>query len=124
MSRRISLLTWIAGVVALWALGFVQIGSAANTSGATFSKEVLLAYNLDTPLRLPAGSKLVVTAHYDNSRTGGREYQLLGVSVFNPSSHKAQKVAVKGIFINDINDANESRLNVTSLQAIGEACSE
>ncbi len=27
-----------------------------------------LAYDLDTPLRLPAGSKLIVTAHYDNSR--------------------------------------------------------
>jgi hypothetical protein len=26
-----------------------------------------LAYELETPLRLPAGSKLVVTAHYDNS---------------------------------------------------------
>jgi len=26
-----------------------------------------LAYDLDTPLRLPAGSKLIVTAHYDNS---------------------------------------------------------
>jgi mono/diheme cytochrome c family protein len=26
-----------------------------------------LAYELDTPLKLPAGSKLVVTAHYDNS---------------------------------------------------------
>jgi hypothetical protein len=26
-----------------------------------------LAYDLETPLRLPAGSKLVVTAHYDNS---------------------------------------------------------
>ena len=27
-----------------------------------------LAYQLETPLKLPAGSKLVVTAHYDNSR--------------------------------------------------------
>jgi hypothetical protein len=27
-----------------------------------------LAYELETPLRLPAGSKLVVTAHYDNSQ--------------------------------------------------------
>lgn len=27
-----------------------------------------LAYDLETPLKLPAGSKLVVTAHYDNSR--------------------------------------------------------
>jgi len=26
-----------------------------------------LAYQLDTPLKLPAGSKLIVTAHYDNS---------------------------------------------------------
>jgi hypothetical protein len=26
-----------------------------------------LAYDLDTPLKLPAGSKLVITAHYDNS---------------------------------------------------------
>jgi hypothetical protein len=26
-----------------------------------------LAYDLDTPLKLPAGSKLIVTAHYDNS---------------------------------------------------------
>jgi len=26
-----------------------------------------LAYELETPLRLPAGSKLVITAHYDNS---------------------------------------------------------
>ena len=26
-----------------------------------------LAYDLDQPLKLPAGSKLVVTAHYDNS---------------------------------------------------------
>jgi len=26
-----------------------------------------LAYELETPLKLPAGSKLVVTAHYDNS---------------------------------------------------------
>lgn len=27
-----------------------------------------LAYQLETPLQLPAGSKLIVTAHYDNSR--------------------------------------------------------
>lgn len=27
-----------------------------------------LAYELETPLELPAGSKLVITAHYDNSR--------------------------------------------------------
>ncbi len=27
-----------------------------------------LGYDLETPLKLPAGSKMIVTAHYDNSR--------------------------------------------------------
>jgi mono/diheme cytochrome c family protein len=178
-----------------------------------------LAYELDTPLKLPAGSKLVVTAHYDNSLKnkynpgpekevyfreenqswdemftpfiqytidsqdltelakagreeqrgqnaldiaevvgclepgpsptwtlasasdpltfkiqatssvalkaaaakplGNRRYQLLGVGVFDPSSHKGQKVAVKGVLIKD---AGESRLNVTSLQMVAARC--
>jgi hypothetical protein len=37
-----------------------------------------LAYELETPLHLPAGSKLVVTAHYDNSRN----------NKFNPAPEK------------------------------------
>jgi hypothetical protein len=32
-----------------------------------------LAYELETPLNLPAGSKLVVTAHYDNSANNKRD---------------------------------------------------
>jgi hypothetical protein len=32
-----------------------------------FSHHWQMAYELETPLKLPAGSKLVVTAHYDNS---------------------------------------------------------
>jgi hypothetical protein len=50
---------------------------------------------------------------------GSRRYQLLGVSVFDPSSRKGEKVAVKGILIKD---ANESRINVTSLQAVAANC--
>jgi hypothetical protein len=50
---------------------------------------------------------------------GSRLYQLLGVSVFDPSSRKGEKVAVKGILIKD---ANESRINVTSLQAVAANC--
>ena len=38
-----------------------------------------LAYELATPLRLPAGSKLVVTAHYDNSK----------MNMHNPAPEKA-----------------------------------
>lgn len=176
-----------------------------------------LAYELETPLDLPAGSKLVVTAHYDNSVNnkynpgpdkqvdfregqnqswdemftpfvqytinsqsepaapaeekreksvfdivevggcleespagtwivthagdpvvsktqattsvalnsaeakplGAGRYQLLGMSVFEPSNHKGQKVAVKGVLVKD---ANTSRLNVTSLQMVAAKC--
>ena len=34
---------------------------------ARYNPHWQLVYDLETPLRLPAGSKLVVTAHYDNS---------------------------------------------------------
>jgi hypothetical protein len=50
---------------------------------------------------------------------GNRRYQLLGVTVFNPSSHKGQKMAVKGVLIRD---AKESPLNVTSLQMVAATC--
>jgi hypothetical protein len=177
-----------------------------------------LAYELEKPLKLPAGSKLVVTAHYDNSLKnealqhhhdasdtahnigpdravyfreanqswdemftpfiqysidthreqnaldiaevvgcleqgpsgswmltnasepivsdsqptsmaalkaavarplGNQQDQLLGVGAFNPSSHKGQKTAVKGVLIKE---GKESRLNVTSLQAVASTC--
>ncbi len=189
-----------------------------------------LAYEFETPLKLPAGSKLVVTAHYDNSvnnkynpapeknvyfrggqnqswdemftpfvqytmdrreltkppdaaqlprktatsqQQGGREqsvldivgavgcleqnspgkwmltnasapvvsrtqstsslalkaaeaealgtgrYQLRGTSVFSPSIHQRQKMALKGILIQD---PKESRLNVTSFQMVAASC--
>ena len=177
-----------------------------------------LAYEPETPLKLPAGSKLVVTAHYDNSPNNKRNpgpdkdvyfrgenqssdemftpfiqysvdsqdltkpnagqhqhsdvvevagcleqspartwmltdasdptrsktqattsealkaaeaqplgrgrYQLLGASMFSPSSHKGQKVAVKGALIKDAraNRLNDSRLNVTSLQLVAATC--
>ena len=38
-----------------------------------------MAYELETPLKLPAGSKLVVTAHYDNST----------MNMHNPAPEKA-----------------------------------
>jgi hypothetical protein len=165
-----------------------------------------IAYELETPLKLPAGSKLVVTAHYDNSTMrmhnpapeksvyfrdmnqswdemftpfiqftiddpsnkaalevdeivgcleanakgnwlltnasqpaasmtqaassealrgaeskplGIQRYPLLGVGVFNPSSHEGHKVAVKGVLIRDSED---TRVNVTSLQGIATNC--
>lgn len=50
---------------------------------------------------------------------GKQQYRLLGVEVFNPSSHKAQKMAVKGVLIKG---AKESRLNITSLQTLASTC--
>lgn len=172
-----------------------------------------LAYDLETPLRLPAGSKMIVSAHYDNSRNnnfnpapekevffrdqnqswdemftpfiqysidnqdltspdraehdllpvvevvgclrqesdgkwtlldasepslsssqsttseavkaahaqplGNRQYRLLGLDVFSPSTRSGLKVVAKGVLIAD---TAVSRLNVTSLQPAGQAC--
>jgi hypothetical protein len=180
-----------------------------------------LAYDLETPLRLPPGSKLVVTAHYDNSSKnshlreigldprncgpdkeayfrrqnqswhemfspliqysvdtadppqspqhpsalrlvqavgclipgprsvwrlsdasvptatdmqstsssarraaagiplGHYSYDLVGAGMFAPDRHRSQKVAVKGVLIEE---GVESRLNVTSLQTVGGPC--
>jgi mono/diheme cytochrome c family protein len=50
---------------------------------------------------------------------GKQQYQLLGVSIFNPSGHKEEKMAVKGVLIHD---ANVSRINVTSQQTIASTC--
>jgi len=50
---------------------------------------------------------------------GNQQHQLVGISVFGPSSRKGQKVAVKGVLIRD---ANERRLNVTSLQTLDASC--
>ncbi len=50
---------------------------------------------------------------------GSRRYELLGVGVFDPSSRKGEKVAVKGILIDN---AKESRINVTSLQMVAANC--
>jgi len=174
-----------------------------------------LGYDLETPLHLPAGSKMIVRAHYDNSRNnkfnpapekevffrdqnqswdemftpfveysfdnqnlrviepavrdilpvvevvgclhleqdvswvlanatpqsasgsqsttsdgvkaattrplGNLRYRLLGLSVFNPSSHLGRKVVARGILLPD---ADAPRLNVTSLQVAGPGCTE
>jgi len=50
---------------------------------------------------------------------GDRRYRLLGASVFNPLGRQGQKVTVKGVLIKD---SRESRLNVTSLQAVAATC--
>jgi hypothetical protein len=50
---------------------------------------------------------------------GNQRYQLLGLDIFNPWSHKGQKVAVKGVLITE---DKRNRLNVTSVQTLGATC--
>jgi hypothetical protein len=55
------------------------------------------------------------------NRLGAGRYQLLGMSVFEPSKYKGQEVAAKGVLIKG---ANTSRLNVTSLQMVAAQCGQ
>ena len=50
---------------------------------------------------------------------GVKTLELLGVDVFNPRAYGGQKVAVKGVLIQE---ASNSRVNVTSLQTLAAAC--
>jgi hypothetical protein len=50
---------------------------------------------------------------------GDRQYQLVGVSAFNPASQKNARVAVKGVLIKD---TTMNRLNVTSLRMVAAGC--
>jgi hypothetical protein len=72
----------------------------------------------------PAVSKTQATSSAEVKAAAGKglgsqQYQLLGVSVFNPSNHNGQKVAVKGVLLED---AKRSRINVTSLQMVAATC--
>ena len=57
-----------------------------------------LAYDLETPLKLPAGSKLVITAHYDNSTKNGFSHIAMGMrilSAHNPGPTKKCTFAIR-----------------------------
>jgi hypothetical protein len=49
---------------------------------------------------------------------GNQRDELLGAGVFDPSSHKGHKTAVKGVLIKE----THSRINVTSLQTVAATC--
>ena len=50
---------------------------------------------------------------------GMQQFELLGIRFFNPTSHKGEKIAVKGVLIKD---TNLNRVNVTSLQTLASTC--
>ncbi len=89
-----------------WTLSHAGQPSASTTQGTT-------------------ASELAELKEASTKPSGGRRFQLLGISVFNPMSRKGEKVAVKGVLIEkagDVSRAEDGRLNVTSLQTIAERC--
>ena len=50
---------------------------------------------------------------------GTLRYVLIGANEWNPAGHKGEKVAVRGFVIKDV---NETRLNVTSFNKVGDTC--
>jgi hypothetical protein len=69
-----------------------------------------------TPASSPSTSAAALVASAAIPRET-RRYELLGAVAFGPQGHLAQAVAVKGILIPG---AGDGRINVTSLQAIGQ----
>jgi hypothetical protein len=81
-------------------------------------RETWVLANATEPMRSETQSTTSLALKNASSRSlGHAEYELLGISMFNPSSHKRQKVAAKGIFLRQ-----SRRINVTSFQMVAAAC--
>lgn len=95
----------IAQIVGCLAQGPSGTWMLTNASGPTISKSQL--------------TSSVALKNAAATPPGNQQDQLLGIGVFNPTSHKGQKVAVKGVLIQG---AKENRINVTSLQTVAATC--
>ena len=60
-----------------------------------------MAYEFETPLKLPAGSKLVVTAHYANSQTSMSQMNMSGMSM--PGMNMGPPSSEREVFFRDQN---------------------
>jgi hypothetical protein len=91
-------------------VGCLEQGSGTNWTLSKASKPIVSASPGTSSVELKkAGS--IPLAH--------QKYQLLGANIFDPSRHRDQKLAVKGVLITD---GKQYRLNVTSLQTVSPAC--
>jgi mono/diheme cytochrome c family protein len=91
------------------------VGCLAQDSSGTW---------LLTRASVPATTSAQSTTHEElaamaSENLGARQYRILGISAFQPSGFIRQKVAVKGVLIDDTRDP---RLNITSLQSVGASC--
>jgi hypothetical protein len=111
-------------------------GIEANPVAAVTEREVRLVATAGCLVREAAGGwQLTRIGHLESTTvqstsaaersalaklpSGAQSVRLIGESPFNPAGRASQRVAVKGALIKD---ANGTRLNVTSLQALGQTC--
>jgi hypothetical protein len=52
---------------------------------------------------------------------GTQQYRLLGTTPYDPNQHKGHKIAVRGLLIKS---GDDTRINVTSFQMVGESCAK
>lgn len=99
--------------------GVLEIGEVVGCLEAGPARNWLITNaGQPTPSELEATSSTAVKAA--EARTlGSQRYELLGIGIFNPLNHEGEKVAVKGVLIND---SNPMRINVTSLQKVATHC--
>jgi hypothetical protein len=76
--------------------------------------------NATEPVKAPVGfSKVEDLKAAETQALGTLQFRLIGLVEFAPADHKGHKVVVKGLWIKD---ANDPRLNVTSLMTASAAC--
>jgi mono/diheme cytochrome c family protein len=90
-----------------------------------------LAHEPSGQWRLGHGSEAISTSTQGTSSTelatssaapsGGRQYELLGIDVFNPAERVGNRVVAKGVLIPT---PDGDRINVTSLQSTPSSCPE
>ncbi len=99
--------------------GRLEIGEVVGCLGTNAAGDWLLT-NAGQPMvsETEATSSAALKAA-EARPLGSQRYDLLGVNIFNPSNRKGEKVAVKGILINN---SSTFRINVTSLQSVSSSC--
>jgi hypothetical protein len=93
------------------------VGCVSEAPGGTW---VLTRASEPVTSKTPATTTAALKEAAERPLGSGR-FRLLGVSIFKPEALTGHKVAAKGVLIKD---PQESRLNVTSLQAVATTCAK
>ena len=97
----------------------VQIAEVVGCLEQSSNRQWMLSNAGDPAASLTQWTTSVAVEKAKAKPLGNRQYQLLGLAAFHPSSQEGNKVVVKGALMQDPG----SRINVTSLQPLGASCS-